>query len=95
MNKSEIAGSPAGRTGFAGSAVGDTVDAVFEPMGEALTKGKDVRIVGFGTSGTRRRPTRTGRNPRISVSLNTVASTAPTFRPSKPLRDSVNAGSAS
>ena len=95
MNKSDIAGHVADRTGVARSAAGDAVDAVFEAIGEALARGEDVRIVGFGTFGTRSRPARTGRNPRTGESLNIAASTTPTFKAGKPLRDGVNAGSAS
>ena len=92
MSKSEIAGHVADRTGIARSAAGDAVDAVFEAIREALARGEDVRIVGFGTFGTRSRPTRTGRNPRTGESLSIAASTAPTFKAGKPLRDAVNAG---
>ena len=95
MNKSDIAGRVAGRAGVGKSAAGDAVDAVFEAIAEALARGEDVRIVGFGTFGTRSRPARTGRNPRTGESLNIAASTAPTFKPGKPLRDAVNAGSPS
>ena len=95
MNKSDIAGRVAGRAGVGKSAAGDAVDAVFEAIAQALTRGEEVRIVGFGTFGTRSRPARTGRNPRTGESLNIAASTAPTFKPGKPLRDAVNAGGAS
>ena len=92
MNKSEIAGHVADRNGVARSAAGDAVDAVFEAIGEALARGKDVRIAGFGTFGTGNRPARTGRNPRTGESMEIPASTAPTFKAGKPLRDAVNAG---
>jgi len=65
---------------------------VFEAIAEALARGEDVRIAGFGTFGTRSRPARTGRNPRTGESLEIAASTAPTFKAGKPLRDAVNAG---
>ena len=91
LNKSEIAGRVAGRIGVGRSAAGDAVDAVFEAIAETLATGEDVRIVGFGTFGTRSRPARTGRNPRTGESLNIAASTTPTFKAGKPLRDAVNA----
>ena len=94
MNKSEITGLVAGRTGVARSVAGDAVDAVFEAIGEALARGEEVRIVGFGTFGTRSRPGRTGRNPRTGESMEIAASTAPTFKAGKPLRDAVNEGGA-
>ncbi len=92
MNKSDIDGRVANRAGVGRSGAGDAVDAVLEAIGEALARGEDVRIVGFGTFGTRSRPARTGRNPRTGESLNIAASTAPTFNAGKPLRDAVNAG---
>ena len=92
VNKSDIAGRVAGRAGVGKSAAGDAVDAVFEAIEEALARGENVRIAGFGTFGTRSRPARTGRNPRTGESLNIPASTAPTFKAGKALRDAVNAG---
>ena len=92
VNKSEMAGRVAERTGVGRSATGDAVDAVFEAIAETLAKGEDVRILGFGTFGTRSRPARTGRNPRTGESLKIAASTTPTFKAGKPLQDAVNAG---
>ena len=95
MSKSEIAGRVADRIGLSRSAAGDAVDAVFEAVGEALANGEEVRIVGFGTFGTRNRPARTGRNPRTGESLPIAASTAPVFKPGKALKDAVNDGKGS
>ena len=92
MNKSEIASRVADRTGIARSAAGDGMDAAFEAIAADLARGEDVRVVGFGTFGTRSRPARTGRNPRTGESLNIAASTTPTFKAGRPLRDAVNAG---
>ena len=92
MNKSDIAGRVASRAGVGKSAAADAVDAVFEAVGDALARGEDVRIAGFGTLGTRSRPARPRRKPRTGESLNITASTAPTFKAGKPLRDAVNAG---
>ena len=49
----------------------------------------------FVTFSTKHQPARTGRNPRTGESLEIAASTTPTFKPGKPLRDSVNDGSGS
>ena len=74
------------------SAAGKALDAVFEAVGEALSKGEEVRIVGFGNFGARHRPARSGRNPRTGESLEIAPSTTPTFKPGKPPRDLVNDG---
>lgn len=95
VNKAEIAGRVADRMGVGRPAAGEVVDAVFEVIAETLAKGEDVRVVGFGTFGTRSLPARTGRNPRTGESVQIAASTAPTFRAGKPLRDAVKAGGGS
>ena len=91
MNKSDIADEVADRIGVSRSTAGDAVEAVFVAVREALARGEEVRIVGFGVFGTRSRPARTGRNPSTGASVEIRASTAPTFRPGQPLRDAVNA----
>ena len=60
-------------------------------IAEALAKGEDARISGFGVFGTRARPARTGRNPRTGENVAIAASTAPTFKPGKAFKDAVNA----
>jgi len=92
MNKSELANRVADRIGVSRAAAGSAVEAVFDTVGEALAEGEEVRLAGFGTFGIRNRPARTGRNPRTGESLEIRASTSPTFKPGKPLRDAVNAG---
>ena len=92
MKKSEIAGRVADRIGQSRSAAGNPVDAVFDAVGEALANGEEVRIAGFGTFGTRKRPARTGRNPQTGESLSIPASNAPAFKPGKALKDAVNDG---
>ena len=70
----------------------DAVDGVFAIIGEALADGEEVRLPGFGTFGTRSRPARTGRNPRTGEAVAISASTSPTFKAGKTLKDTVNAG---
>ena len=95
MKKSDIAGRVADRIGLSQSAAGNAVHAVFEAVGQALANGEEVRIGGFGTFTTKSWPTRIGRNPRTSESLEIQASTAPVFKPGKALKDAVNDGTAS
>lgn len=92
MNKSDLAEQVADRIGASRAAAGDAVEAVFDAVREALARGDEVRIAGFGIFGTRHRPARPGRNPSTGASVEIRASTAPTFRPGKPLRDAVNGG---
>ena len=91
MNKTEMADRLAARTGLSKSAARNAVDSVFATIGEALADVEDVRLPGFGTFGTRRRPARTGRNPRTGEAVSISASTSPTFKAGKTLKDTVNA----
>ena len=68
------------------------LDGVFAIIGEALADGEDVRLPGFGTFGTRSRPARTGRNPRTGEAASIPATTSPTFKAGKTLKDTVNGG---
>ena len=89
MNKSELAERLAGRTGMSKAAAKDAVEGVFEVIGEALANGEDARILGSGTFGTRNRPARTARNPRMGENVSIAASTVPVFRLGKTLKDVV------
>lgn len=92
MNKTELAGRLAGRTGMSRTAAKDAVDGVFDVIAEALADGDDVRVLGFGTFGSRARPARTARNPRTGEPISIAASTVPVFRPGATLRKAVGGG---
>ena len=92
MYKADIDGRLADGLGVSTAMASNEMDGVFETIAEALANGDDVRIVGFGTFGTRRRPPRRRGNPRTGESVEIRDCTAPTFRPGKALREGVNAG---
>ena len=69
MNKVEMAGRLAARTGLSKAIAREGVDGVFAAIGDALANGEEVRIAGFGTFGTRSRAARTGRNPRTGEAV--------------------------
>ena len=68
------------------------MDSVLAIIDEALADGEDVRLPKFGTIGTRSRPASTGRNPRTDEAVSTSATTSPTFKAGKTLKDTVNGG---
>ena len=95
MNKAEMAGRLAARTGLSKAIAREAVDGVFAAIGDALANGEEVGITGFGTFGTfgtRSRAARTGRNPRTGKAVSVSASTSPTFKAGKTLKDAVKAG---
>jgi DNA-binding protein HU-beta len=56
----------------------------------ALSKGDEVRLVGFGTFSVAKRKASTGRNPRTGEPMAIKASTQPKFKAGKGLKDAVN-----
>ena len=92
MNKAETADRLAVRAALSKAVAREAVDGLFAVIGEALANGEEVRIAGFGTFGIRSRPARTGRNPRTGETVSISASTSPTFKAGKTLKDAVNAG---
>ncbi len=65
------------------------VDAVIGAITEALKKGEDVRLVGFGTFQVKKRAAREGRNPRTGATLSIPAKKVPVFKAGKSLKDAV------
>ena len=90
MNKTEMADRMAARTGLSKGAARDAVDGVFTIIGKARTDGEGVRLPGSRRFSTRTRPARTGRNPRTGEAVSIPASTSPTFKAGKTLKDAVN-----
>ncbi len=67
------------------------VETIFDAMIGALREDDKIEIRGFGSFRTRQRKPRTGRNPKTGDSVDVPAKRVPYFKPSKDLRDSVNA----
>lgn len=66
------------------------VDAMFETISEALKKGDEVRIVGFGVFAVTKRAASEGRDPRTGNTIQIPAANVPKFRAGKPLKEIVN-----
>jgi len=67
------------------------VETVFESIIEALQKNDKIEIRGFGSFRTRERRGRVGRNPKTGAKVDVPAKRIPFFKPSKELKDYVNA----
>ena len=87
MNKTELIGRLARRTGMPVDGARQAVEALFGSASDAgliaaaLGAGERVQLPGFGTFETRRRRERLGRNPHTKQSLVIPARVAPAFRP--------------
>ena len=90
MNKQDLIGAVAEATGLVRGDAVKAVEAVFDTMSTALSRGDEVRLVGFGTFLVSQRKASTGRNPRTGEPMTIKASSQPKFKAGKGLKDSVN-----
>ncbi len=90
MNKQELVAAVAKATDLSKDKAAQAVDAVFDSITAALKESGEVRLVGFGTFATAKRPASTGRNPRTGEEIQIPASTSVRFKVGKGLKDAVN-----
>jgi integration host factor subunit beta len=72
----------------------ETVETIFESIIGALQKGDKIEIRGFGSFRTRQRRARVGRNPKTGARVEVPPKRVPFFKPSRELKEYVNAGAA-
>src|SRR5262245_3245435 len=70
------------------------VESIFESVVRALRAGDKIEIRGFGSFRTRQRQPRVGRNPKTGTRVEVPSKRIPYFKPSKELKDLVNASTA-
>lgn len=90
MNKNDLIAKVADKAGLTKADAAKAVDATIDAISESLTKGDEVRIIGFGTFAVSRRQATEGRNPRTGDIIKIAASNQPKFRAGKALKDAVN-----
>ncbi|MBI2610245.1 HU family DNA-binding protein [Candidatus Giovannonibacteria bacterium] len=67
----------------------EVVDFVFDSITEAMKRGEEVSIAGFGTFAVKQRKARQARNPRTGQTVNVPAMKVPKFRAGKGLKEAV------
>lgn len=68
------------------------VESIIDMMCDALARGENVKISGFGTFVLRDKNARVGRNPKTGVEVPISPRRVLTFRPSQIMRDQVAQG---
>ncbi|WP_417768778.1 HU family DNA-binding protein [Stappia sp.] len=91
MNKNDLIGSVAEKTGLTKAQAGEAVDAALDAITGTLKSGGEVRIIGFGNFSVSARAASEGRNPRTGETIQIPASKTPKFKAGKDLKDAVNA----
>lgn len=89
MNKAELVTVIAEKTGVMKKDAEAVITVALDAIAGALQEGDDVRLVGFGTFGVKKRAPRTGKNPRTGEIVQIPAAMIPTFKPGKALKDVV------
>jgi len=90
VNKNDLVAQVAEAAGLSKNDATKAVDAVFEGIADAMKKGDEVRLVGFGTFAIAERAASEGRNPRTGEKIAIPASKQPKFKPGKNLKDALN-----
>ena len=90
MNKSELVDSIAKKSGLSKAQSTEALNAFIATIGEAMKANDTVSLVGFGTFSVKERQARTGRNPQTKEEIQIPASTVPSFKAGKSLKDMVN-----
>ena len=90
MNKSELVSAVTSTSGTSKGDAARAVDAVCNALTDALSRGAEVRLTGFGRFSVANRSARVGRNPRTGEPINIPASKQPKFKAGKQLKDAVN-----
>ena len=90
MNKAELIGSIADKSGLSKADAGNALDAFVSSVTDALSSGERISLVGFGSWSVDKRDARTGRNPRTGEEIQIAAKNVVKFKPGAGLSEAVN-----
>ncbi|GEO43430.1 DNA-binding protein HU-beta [Skermanella aerolata] len=90
MNQAELIDALAEQTDLSRATAGKALAALIGVVTEALKRGDDVRIAGFGTFGVSERGERRGRNPQTGETITIAASRGAKFTAAKAVREALN-----
>lgn len=90
MNKAELIEAVAASADLSKADATKAVDSAISNITDALKRGEQVSLVGFGTFSVKQRAARQGRNPQTGETIQIKASKVPGFKAGKGLKDAVN-----
>jgi DNA-binding protein HU-beta len=90
MNRSELVATVASNAGFSKGDAEKAVDSLLTAITDALKRGDEVRLAGFGTFAVATRAAGQARNPRTGEPVTVAASRQPKFKAGKALKDALN-----
>lgn len=89
MNKAQLIDFVAEKTKSTKIQSEEILDATLEAIQKALSKGDEVKLVGFGTFSCLHRKSRMGRNPKTGQTVKIPGSKVPRFKPGKDFKEKV------
>ena len=90
MNKADLIERVSKQTELSKLQSEQVIDAALDVIAKAVSKGDEVKIVGFGTFSRGTRKSRAGRNPKTGTKLVIPAARVPKFKAGKDFRDLCN-----
>jgi len=90
MNKSELIAAVAQKTKLTKSQTETTVNELLNVIQSTVSKGEEVKIVGFGSFLKQSRKAKTGRNPKTGETHKIPECSIPRFKPGKEFKDKVS-----
>lgn len=90
MNRSDLVASVASNGGLQKTDAEKAIDSLLSAITDALKRGDEVRLPGFGTFTVVDRAEGQARNPRTGEPVTVAACRQPKFRAGKALKEAVN-----
>jgi integration host factor subunit alpha len=92
LTRADLAEAINRKMGFSRAESLDLVEAILAHMCEAMAKGENVKISGFGSFVLRDKKERVGRNPKTGIEVPITPRRVMTFRASQLLKDRIAKG---
>ncbi|MGI6714036.1 MAG: HU family DNA-binding protein [Bacilli bacterium] len=89
MNKVDLIDLVAAKAHITKKEAEAAINALVEGTEEALVRGEDVKVSGFGSFAVKQRAARKGVNPKTGKAIDIPATKAVVFKPSKLLKEKV------
>ncbi len=90
MNKGQLIEKLAEKTKLTKSQSEVFLDATLEIIQKVVSRGDEVKLVGFGTFSRLARKSRAGRNPKTGAPVQIPGTKVPRFRPGKEFKSMLN-----
>ncbi len=90
MNKNELIAAVAASSGLSSADATKATEGVIGAITQALQRGDEVRLTGFGSFSVANRAARQGRNPQTGATMQIAASKQAKFKAGKTLKSALN-----